>query len=661
METPDPASGSALRRAGRAVARAWFSADPRALGLFRIAFGLLCMWDVVRRLPFVEVFYSNAGVLANHFSLYRPHGEFTFSLLLALSHPGEVAVFFGFALVCLTLFTLGAWTRVTHLLSMLCIISLHSRNVLLENGGDVVMNLWWLWTLFLPLGRRFSLDALFRSLRERKEGPDALNDAPPPDRARVWSLAVFAVLCQYGVIYFFNTVHKGGPTWMDGTCIAWVLQQDRIVTPFGLWVRESWPLWMTQAMTWGTLVIEGAAPFLFFSPIATKWCRRVAIISLIGLHGGIFLMTDVGLFSPTMIVGYLLLIDAADIELLRRALRRLAGPPVQAWYDSDCGVCHLSARTGARLDRLGLITWLPRFADAPLPPGYSQERFEAESEVTIIVTDGQRVWTHHRAIARLLAAVPLGRLVAWIAWVPGISALSLRGYRAFSARRHLVSAALGMGVCGLNKPKGEVGEVHIESAAGRLVRRTGFVLANAVLLACMAATTSQMLIENRFVRRHLHIEHHQPTWARAIVQYGRWFQGWSMFAPDAPKRDGWLVIDAELPDGTHIDPQTGEAPRFEALRAEWMYHGGFRGQFWGTYGSRLAGKRNSAYRPGLISWLRNTRLQRLHLPPGQQLRAITVWWIGDKSPDPRVGGEPVVDEKYIVVRWPKRAGDDDGQ
>ena len=124
---------------------------------------------------------------------------------------------------------------------------------------------------------------------------------------------------------------------------------------------------------------------------------------------------------------------------------------------------------------------------------------------------------------------------------------------------------------------------------------------------------------------------------------------------------GWLVIDAELPDGTHVDPQTGEAPRFEALRAEWMYHGGFRGQFWGTYGSRLAGKRNSAYRPGLISWLRNTRLQRLHLPPGQQLRAITVWWIGDKSPDPRVGGEPVVDEKYIVVRWPKRAGDDDGQ
>jgi len=644
-----PLDAPRWRRGLRRLRRAWFEADPRALALFRIALGLLSIWDVLRRLPWIEVFYSNNGVLSNHFSLFRPHSSHTFSLLLSVSRPEEVAVFFGFALVCLVLFTLGAWTRLTHVLSMLCILSLHSRNVLLENGGDVVMNLWWLWSLCLPLGRRLSIDSLRASMK-RKESPGQINDPPPPDRRPIASLAVFAIVWQLTVIYGFNTLHKTGHTWMDGTALAWTLEQDRIVTDLGLWVRDAWPLWTTRVMTWGTLVIEGVAPLLLLTPIGTVFARRIAFMSLTGLHVGIFLLTDVGLFSPTMIVAYCALLSAADLELLRRGLRRLAGPAIIVSYDSDCGICHWSARLGARLDRLGLITWLGRDPEGPLPPGWTRARFDAEREETIMAwaPDGDRVWLRHRALARALAALPLGRLVAWIPALPGLDWLLERGYRAFAVRRHHFGAWCGLGVCGMPIVGGPSDD-DAPSAARRAWHRTRWIVAQLVVLFFLLATGSQLLIENRFVRETLGVKHDQPGWARMAVRYGRFFQGWSMFAPNAPTGDGWMVIEAELPDGTIIDPQTGEPPAFVPCDAERMVSG----QFWGSYTSRLAGKRNAKYRTEFVKWLRNSRLQRLHLAPGTHVERLTVWWQPDRSPRPGSGAAPTLKDRRLLTRWPR--------
>ena len=98
------------------------------------------------------------------------------------------------------------------------------------------MNIWWLWTLWLPLGVRFSVDSLRKGLtRGGDYRPSLLSGATPGDATPIRSLAVFMVLWQLSVIYFFNTVHKGGETWVDGTAIAYCFEQDRIVTSIGLW------------------------------------------------------------------------------------------------------------------------------------------------------------------------------------------------------------------------------------------------------------------------------------------------------------------------------------------------------------------------------------------------------------------------------------------
>ena len=48
---------------------------------------------------------------------------------------------------------------------------------------------------------------------------------------------MLALLLQITVIYYFNVVHKGGPTWRDGSAVHYALHQDRLVTWLGWKLR----------------------------------------------------------------------------------------------------------------------------------------------------------------------------------------------------------------------------------------------------------------------------------------------------------------------------------------------------------------------------------------------------------------------------------------
>src|SRR5688572_18764946 len=139
--------------------------DLRWLGVFRILLGVLLCVDLIRRWLHATDFYTNQGLLPNHFSLFRPLGRDVFSIYHAFSTLPEVNVAFALSLAVFALFGLGYRTRLFHILSLLCITSLNARNLLVENGGTVVVNLICFWTLFFPLGRRLSLDSLITTLR----------------------------------------------------------------------------------------------------------------------------------------------------------------------------------------------------------------------------------------------------------------------------------------------------------------------------------------------------------------------------------------------------------------------------------------------------------------------------------------------------------------
>lgn len=120
-------------------------------------------------------------------------------------------------------------------------------------------------------------------------------------------------------------------------------------------------------------------------------------------------------------------------------------------YDEDCGVCGASVEWLRARDRRGAL----RFAGnlGALPDGVSPEETQ---ETVVVLEEGGAKLVRARAASRLLREVGRGWwLVGQLLRVPGIAWIADVGYRAFAARRHRISAALGMKACGLRRgPQG---------------------------------------------------------------------------------------------------------------------------------------------------------------------------------------------------------------
>src|SRR5262245_58162195 len=356
----------------------------------------------------------------------------------------ESAIWFAICFVCFFFFLIGWRTRLFHVLSFVMTTSLHNRMLFAENWGGVAIGALMIWTVFLPTGRRFSVDAVLASMRARRgETPDDLaRGLPEPDNTPARSLAVLALLIQIAIIYWFNYVHKSGQTWKDGTAVYYVLHQERIITWLGLQIREHLPYWVTKLLSRGTLVVEAAVPFLVLTPIFWRWTRPLALVLLVGLHTSIASMVNLGIFSAAMIAYDPFLIDRVHWELLGRMVPRKRRARV-VFYDVDCGVCFFLARVMARLDVHRRLRMVSNRDAAALPADVDRELLDR----TVLVIDPdapKRRWTRADAYYQILAALPFGRLWAWPLLVPGLSTLAGAGYDAFARNRTRISTWLGL-------------------------------------------------------------------------------------------------------------------------------------------------------------------------------------------------------------------------
>jgi predicted DCC family thiol-disulfide oxidoreductase YuxK len=628
-----------LRAAINWFEKRYCSADLRWLGVFRILFGLLLTADLLRRWAVATDFYTNDGVLPNHFSLFRPLGRDVFSIYHAFSTLPEVSVAFALTLFVFLAFTVGWRTRLFHLLSLLCITSLNARNLLVENGGTVVMNLLCFWTAFLPLGRRLSIDSILVSLRETpKLGARALSRRPERgDSTHEYrSLAVLGLMAQWSVIYFFNAVHKTGSGWRDGSAIHWFLYQDRIVTWFGIFTREHAPFWLLQGFTYATLVVEALLAVVLFVPFRQVWFRRIALLLAIGLHGGIAATSRLGPFSYAMTVFFVWRLSAEDWTwLARRFVART--PTLQVIYDADCGVCFQICRILARLDGLRRLEFVANDDREHIPDDI--DRALLEQTVMVIDASGRRD-SRERAVSTILTALPLyGLGTGLLLRVPGIAQVARLAYDLFALRRHEISAYLGYGACGVQRTVGDrpaspaPGNAAPPAIGGQgglfaaVFRKPSVAFREAAVVLAMVMCTQQALLDNEWARRNLP-QPQQPVVMQVVMDRLRLYQGWRMFAPEPPYEDGRLVVDARTQDGRKVDPFTGVEPDFDPeTRVGWGHS-----QLWCDYHLKMYLARYAANRQHLKDYLQNWHLRTGR--PQDRLLAFDVWWVSDKSPGP---------------------------
>jgi predicted DCC family thiol-disulfide oxidoreductase YuxK len=637
----------------------YLSLDPRWLGLFRICFGCLLISELLYRWSYARLLFSNDGLLPNHFSLFAPMGQDLFSIYHAFSTVGEVHVAFALTLVVFICFTIGYRTRLFHILAAILITSLHSRNLFTENGGSVVTHSLAIWTTFLPLGRCFSVDAVRRSMTvEHEVGSAELNRRQARPVEPFVSIVVFGLLLQWSAIYFFNWAHKSGVGWRNHSAIYWFLYQDRIVTGFGVWVREHVPYGVFTLLTRMTLIVEAVLAFILLVPFWQKWLRRIAFLLALGLHGNIALLSRLGPFSYVMVLFFLMLFGQEELRLLGRWFGRPARA-VTVIFDADCGICLWTCRLLKRFDPCQRLTFIGN--DAVLdgsavkdgepwrsPAGLDPKLFETS---VVVVDAAGRFFLEEKAARRAVRALPFGIvLVAWL-YVPGLSWLGRAIYRWVSANRHAISSFFGMGACGVAReprvptavPTAPLGRVGGELRAARGVARETL----AVLM--MVVLSTELVKSNPFISRHFQLR--RPQWMTELIGYTRMLEGWGMFAPEPPYDDGRLVVDGRTVDGRKLDPFTGEAPEFDPESPRGWGHD----QLWCDYSNHIRWPHNQGRRQFLRAYLINQHLYSRR--PRDKLASFDVWWIQDKSPPPgHQRGVALPPERLVSYGFVKDSG-----
>lgn len=603
------------------------SVDPRWLGIFRICFGCLLLSELFYRWSYARMLFSNDGVLPNHFSLFAPMGQDLFSIYHVFSSVEEVHVAFALTFVVFACFTVGYRTRLFHVLSAILITSLHARNLFTENGGSVVTHSLATWTVFLPLGQCFSVDAVRRSLAAvREQSPAELNQRDTTPVQPFVSIVVLGLLLQWSVIYFFNCVHKSGAGWRDNSAIYWFLYQDRIVTTVGVWAREHVPFWVFAVLTRATLVVEGVLAFILLVPSSRKWMRRVAFVLALGLHGSIALLSRLGPFSYVMVMFFLMWFGQEELDWMGRWFGRPARK-VTVIFDSDCGICLYTCRLLKRLDPWHAITFVGNDQLEALPPGLDPR--QCETSVVVVDASG-RLFFEEKAARRALRALPFGIVVAAWLYVPGLSQLGRAGYRAVADNRLAISSFFGLGACGIAPPAASALELPAGPWLGRIgddLRSVRVVARETLAFVLMLVLATEVVKSNPFISRRMHLKT-RPEWMTEVIGYTRMLEGWGMFAPEPPYDDGRLVVDGRTIDGRKLDPFTGEEPEFDPESPRGWGHD----QLWCDYSNHIRWSHNQGRRQFLRGYLINRHV--FVRKPAEQLVAFDVWWIQDKSPKP---------------------------
>ena len=246
---------SLLGSGGPPLERLYRPIDPSSLVFFRVAFGILVLWEMLR--------YFDHGWVERHYQ--QPELLFKYWLFGWVDPlPGIWLPLLFVAIALAALFVAaGAFYRVSATVVFLGLWYIF----LLDKAR--YLNHWYLLVLvaflmvFMPAGKAYSLDAL------RKGNFTGAATVP------AWP--VWLLRFQVGIVYFFGGLAKINADWLQGEPIAtWLAARDDLPI-IGAWFAHRT---VGVGMGYAALVFDLAAVFLLLS----RRTRPYAFVGVIGFH-----------------------------------------------------------------------------------------------------------------------------------------------------------------------------------------------------------------------------------------------------------------------------------------------------------------------------------------------------------------------------------------
>ncbi len=618
------------------IFKPWFAVDSRALGIYRIVFGLLCLTDILRRWEFIDIFYTQGSIIKASLtsSAYK-----NFTLLNTFTSSWEVHFFFILGILFSILLIIGYKTKLSQIMCAIIILSIHNRATMLENAGDFFMNCILIWTIFLPLGVSFSIDSLKKSLNNYKENSiDDLNNRTfgINQPTTIYSFAYFCILYQLASIYFFTAINKTGYDWSNGTAVYKMFQLDTFVTPVGYFLRDFITLPITKFLTYSTLTIEYLAPLLLFIPFYSHIFKILFIFIFSIFHVSIRLAIKVGLFSHIMISTYILLIPTQLLDSIKKwFINKLNKTNYILFYDSDCGFCHYTVRLIKRLDVFSRFTFADSSYNGKTPLDYK----DLSTQSAILYNpDKDKFWIKHQAFGKILLLIPFGFVVGWIFFIPGVSKIFEIMYNFIAENRSKISAFFGQPACDI-KTKNNF-QTYLDKKNINGYSNTMFymkkVLVCFVLLVILRSSINYGLSANEGVNDLMEDYGYGKKYftykpnMKKIAYYPRMIQRWNMFSPTVLASDKTIIVEATLSNGDVVNPYTGNTPILNSLDYPilWSDHN----QFWRKFFSRVIKKNKKNELDRYVSWLKKYNNHYFKdRTDGNIIKSVKIWALSQRN------------------------------
>jgi predicted DCC family thiol-disulfide oxidoreductase YuxK len=500
-----------------------FGIDLRSLALLRVSLGAIILLDLFSRARYLTAHYTDRGVMPRDFLytyLLQP-AQWSFHLLSG-SALWQILLFTLSGIFALAMI-FGYRTRWAVFFCWLFAASLQYRNPMINNSGDQLLRVLLFWSIFLPLGAKFSIDAAVNNRETRI-----------PDR--IFNMASLALLMQVCIVYWFTAALKSHPIWrVDHTAVYYALSIEQFVTPLGKAIY-AYPDLM-KALTIFTLYLEILGPALAFLPIAIAPVRVIVILLFLLLHAGFGLSMRLGFFPWISAASWMIFLPTEFWEGLFARLRTPSRLGLKIYFDGDCGFCKrliLAFRTFLLLPETPLLP-------AQTDPSIHADMVQQHSWV-VVDAAGRR----HFKFEAFLATVRQSPVLFWLVpllSLPPLAAMGRRFYEFVAANRHrtgpivrfLAPRPLSIG---LTKP----GNIAVGALLGYVVLWNVRTLDYEKYGGFLPPATDPI------------------GYATTLAQR------WDMFAPYPWTDDGWYVITAQLHNGQTVDvfrdgrPLTWEKP-----------------------------------------------------------------------------------------------------
>ncbi len=212
--------GTTARNFGDGWNRFWFTpSQPLPLAMLRIGAGSVAFWMILTFSFDLLRYFGPSGIVSVSMleRLYPSATSTRFSYLDFAPDSGSLQAMHYAGLAILAAFTLGLWTRITSVLSLVVFLAYFHRGPMLTSVGEPVVALLLFYLCFGPCGACLSIDAW----RRRAANPSLLVARP----AYAATVSTRLIQVHTSLIYFlmFCATLQYNAVWWNGTAVWWLI------------------------------------------------------------------------------------------------------------------------------------------------------------------------------------------------------------------------------------------------------------------------------------------------------------------------------------------------------------------------------------------------------------------------------------------------------